>query len=138
MTQPMKSIVRFEQEAICPPRPLILPPSLLGAWQVITALLFSSLRHNMQQTLQQIIDERISFLQEQISLYNKPEENRTFKLQIDAIRFAADNIEELEAIIWEKKALLKNTNDVFEFDRLSAELEGVEWLQRQISRLVWG
>jgi hypothetical protein len=92
----------------------------------------------LQQTLQQIIDERISFLREQINLYNKPEENRTFQLQIDAIRFAADNIEELEAIIWEKKALLKRSEDVYEFDRLSAELEGVEWLQRQISRLVWG
>jgi hypothetical protein len=117
---------------------IIIPPSPYSARQVITTVLSSSLRYNMQQTLQQIIDERISFLQEQINLYNKPEENRTFKLQIDAIRSAADNIEELEAIIWEKKALLKNTNDVFEFDRLSAELEGVEWLQRQISRLVWG
>jgi hypothetical protein len=46
--------------------------------------------------------------------------------------------EEVEAIIAEKKALLKNSNDVHEFDRLSAELEGLEWLQRQIARLFWG
>jgi hypothetical protein len=94
------------------------------------------------QTLQQIVDERISFLKEQINPCNKPEENRTFQLQIDAIRSASaayDDIgEEVEAIIAEKKALLKNTNDVFEFDRLSAELEGLEWLQRQIARLFWG
>ena len=96
------------------------------------------------QTLQQIIDERISFLKEQINPQNKSEENRTFQLQIDAIRSAAvaaavdDNIEEVEAIIAEKKALLKNSKDVYEFDRISAELEGLEWLQRQISRLVWG
>ena len=90
-------------------------------------------------TLQQIIDERISFLKEQINPQNKTEENKTFQLQIDAIRSVDDyDIEEIDAIIAEKKALLKNSNDVYEFDRLSAELEGLEWLQRQISRLVWG
>ena len=97
------------------------------------------------QTLQQIIGERISFLKEQINPQNKPEENKTFQLQIEAIRYAADaadaaadDIEEVEAIIAEKKALLKKSEDVYEFDRLSAELEGLEWLQRQIARLVWG
>ncbi len=77
---------------------------------------------------------------------NKPEENRTFQLQIDAIRSAVaaaaavddENIEEVETMIAEKKALLKKSEDVYEFDRISAELEGLEWLQRQISRLVWG
>jgi phosphoserine aminotransferase len=44
---------------------------------------------DMQQTLQQIIDERISFLKEQINPQNKSEENRTFQLQIDAIRSAS-------------------------------------------------
>jgi phosphoserine aminotransferase len=101
----------------------------------------------MQQTLQQVVDERISFLKEQINPQNKSEENKTFQLQIDAIRSAVaaaaivdddNNIEEVEAIIAEKKALLKKSEDVYEFDRLSAELEGLEWLQRQISRLVWG
>ena len=90
-------------------------------------------------TLQQIVDERISFLKEQINPQNKAEENKTFQLQIDAIRSAAaDDIEEVEAIIAEKKTLLKNSNDVYEFDRLSAELEALEWLQRQIARLLWG
>lgn len=98
----------------------------------------------MQQTLQQVVDERISFLKEQISPLNKPDENKTFQLQIDAIRSAVDaavddnDIEEVEAMIAEKKALLKKSEDVYEFDRLSAELEGLEWLQRQIARLVWG
>jgi hypothetical protein len=98
----------------------------------------------MQQTLQQVVDERISFLKEQINPRNKPEENKTFQLQMDTIRSAAsavadaDDIEVVEAIIAEKKALLKNSNDVYEFDRLSAELEGLEWLQRQIVRLFWG
>jgi hypothetical protein len=91
------------------------------------------------QTLQQIIDERISFLKEQINPNNKAEENKTFQLQIDAIRSAAaDDIEEVETIITEKKALLKNSQDVYETERLFAELEGLEWLQRQIARLFWG
>jgi hypothetical protein len=88
----------------------------------------------MQQTLKQIIDERISFLKEQINPHNKAEENKTFQLQIDAVRSAADDIEEVEAIIAEKKELLKNSKDVYETDRLFAELEGLEWLQRQIAR----
>ena len=98
----------------------------------------------MQQTLQQIIDERISFLKEQINPQNKSEENRTSQLQMDAIRSASaavandDDIEAVEAMIAEKKALLKNSNDIYEFDMLSAELEGLEWLQRQITRLYWG
>jgi hypothetical protein len=87
-------------------------------------------------TLQQIIDERISFLKEQINPQNKPEENKTFQLQIDVIRSAASDydIEEVESIIAEKKTLLKNSKDVYETDRLFAELEGLEWLQRQIAR----
>jgi hypothetical protein len=94
---------------------------------------------DMQQTLQQLIDERISFLKEQINLQNKAEENKTFQLQIDAIRSAtSDNIEEVESIIAEKKTLLKNSKDVDETDILFAELEGLEWLQRQIARFSLG
>jgi hypothetical protein len=87
-------------------------------------------------TLQQIIDERISFLKEQINHdENKPEVNKTFQLQIDAIRSAAaDDIEKVESIILQKKTVLKNSKDVHESDRLFAELDGLEWLQRQIAR----
>ena len=85
-------------------------------------------------TLQQIIDERISFLKEQINQDNKPEVNSTFQLQIDAIRSVDDDIEKVEFIMQEKKALLKNSKDVHESDRLFAELDGLEWLQRQRAR----
>jgi len=86
-------------------------------------------------TLRQIIDERISFLKEQINQGNKLEVNSTFQLQIDAIRSVDDHdIEKVEFIIKEKKALLKNSNDVHESDRLFAELDGLEWLQRLIER----
>ena len=85
--------------------------------------------------LQQIIDERISFLKEQINPQNRPEVNKTFQIQIDAIRCVDDvDIEKVESIILEKKALLKENTDVHESERLFAELDGLEWLQRQIAR----
>jgi hypothetical protein len=50
-------------------------------------------------TLQQMIDERISFLKEQINPENKTEVNSTFQLQIDAIRSVDDHdIEKVEFI----------------------------------------
>ena len=85
----------------------------------------------MITTLQQEIDERISFLKEQINQGNKPEVNKTFQLQIEAISSVNDNIELIESIILQKRALLKNSKDVHESDRLFAELDGLEWLQRQ-------
>ena len=85
-------------------------------------------------TLQQIIDERISFLKEQINPANKPEVNKTFQLQIDAIRSAAaNNIEKVESLILQKNEQLKNSKNVYESDRIFAELDGLEWLQRQIA-----
>ena len=86
----------------------------------------------MITNLQQTINERISFLKEQINHENKPEVNSTFQLQIDAIR-SVDDIEKVESTILQKKALLKNCKDVHESDRLFAELDGLEWLQRQIA-----
>ena len=83
-------------------------------------------------TLQQIIDERVSFLKEQINPNNKSEVNKTFQLQIDAIR-SIDDMEKVESIISQKKAQLKNSRDVHESDRLFAELDAFEWLQRQIA-----
>ena len=88
----------------------------------------------MVMSLQQvIIDKRISFLKEKINHGNKPEVNKTFQIQIDAIR-SIDDIEKVESIILQKKTLLKNSKDVHESDRLLAELDGLEWLQRQIAR----
>lgn len=85
-------------------------------------------------TLKQIIYERISFLREQINPNNKPQINSTFQLQTDAIRSAVNDLEQVEAIIKQKKALLKNSKDIHESERLFSELDGLEWLQRQIAR----
>jgi hypothetical protein len=83
-------------------------------------------------TLQQIIDERISFLREQINPNNRPEINSTYQIQINAIRSAANDLENVEALVNQKKELLKNSKDIKETDRLLAELEALEWLQAQI------
>ena len=89
----------------------------------------------MITTLQQIIDERISFLKEQTNHdENKPEVKSTFQLQIDAIRSGDDDdIELIEPIILQKKALLKNSKEMHESDRLLAELDGLDWMQQQIA-----
>jgi hypothetical protein len=88
----------------------------------------------MITTLQQVIDERISFLKELINHdENKPEVNSTFQLQIYAIRSVDDDNELIEPIILQKKALLKNGKDVHELDRLLAELDGLDRAQQQIA-----
>ena len=50
--------------------------------------------------------------------------NKTFPLQIDAIR-SADDIERVESVIMQKKAQLKNSKEVRESERLFAELDGL-------------
>jgi hypothetical protein len=91
----------------------------------------------MITTLQQIIDERISFPKEQTNHdENKPEVKSTFQLQIDAIRSGDDDIELIEPIILQKKALLKNSEEMHESDRLLAELDGLDWVQQQIAVLL--
>jgi hypothetical protein len=107
------------------------PPSPRGASFIITYSRELGFTYMISTTLQQIIDERISFLKEQINHENKPEVNKTFQLQIDAIR-SVDDTEKVESIISQKKTLLKNSKDVLESDRLFAELDALEWFQRQI------
>jgi hypothetical protein len=78
----------------------------------------------MITTLQQIIHERIPLLKEQINHENKSEANKTFQIKIDAIRSVDDDdIEKVESIILQKKAILKNSKDVHESYRLFTELD---------------
>jgi hypothetical protein len=55
-------------------------------------------------------------------------------LQIYAVRSAAEDIENVESIISQKKTLLNNSKDIYESDRLFAEVVGLEWLQLQVTR----
>ncbi len=84
-------------------------------------------------TLQKTIDEKISLLKEQTNPNNKPELNNTYQIQIETIRSAADDLENVESIIKQKKEHLKNSKDIKEMDRLLAELEALEWLQQQVA-----
>jgi hypothetical protein len=99
---------------------------------IISHPLLDFVLHMVITTLQQTIDEKISFLKEQINPNNKPDLNSTFQIQIDAIRSAANDLEYVEPLIKQKKELLKNSKDIKEMDRLLAELEALEWLQAQI------
>lgn len=92
----------------------------------------------MITTLQQVTNQRISFLEDQINHENMREVNNTFQLQIDVIRSVDNDIEKVECIILQKKALLRNCKVVHESDRLFGELDGLEWLQRQIAVYSWG
>ena len=85
------------------------------------------------RTLHQGIDEKISFLKEQINPNNKPELNSMYQIQIDTIRSAAQDLEYVEVLIKQKKELLKNSKDIKEMDRLLTELESLEWLQQQVA-----
>jgi hypothetical protein len=76
-------------------------------------------------TLQQIINERISFLRYQINPNNKPEVNSTFQLQIDVIR-SVDDIANVEPPYFAKEGSTEHSKDIPETDRLLAELDALE------------
>lgn len=70
---------------------------------------------------------------------NRPQVNRTYQNQIDAIRAIDDyDLEKVESIINQKKDLLRNSKDIQETDRLLAEIDALEWLQAQIVVLTLG
>lgn len=81
-------------------------------------------------TLEEVVNERISFLREQINPSNKPVVNRTFEVQIEAIRNA--DREKIAMLILRKKKLLEVSKNIAETDMLFAEIDALEWLQRQV------
>ncbi|MFL6509897.1 MAG: hypothetical protein ACJ700_01770 [Nitrososphaera sp.] len=59
---------------------------------------------------------------EQVNQVNKPTVIKTFQIPINAIRSIDDyDIEKVEAIIKQKKALLKSSKEVHESEKLFAE-----------------
>lgn len=82
--------------------------------------------------LERTVNQRISFLMNQIDSGNPPTVNDIFQLQIDVPR----NVERerLEMFILQKKQELEHCNTIYESDRLFTELEALEWLQRQAGR----
>ena len=82
--------------------------------------------------LDNAIMERIAFLQEQIRPENKKQTNDTFRLQIEILQSA--DLEKLDKSILMRKEHLKLCRDLREADRLFAEIDALEWLQRQARR----
>jgi hypothetical protein len=90
-------------------------------------------------TLTQIIDEKISLLEELMNRKNRQEVNNTYQTQIDAIRSIDDyNLQKLESIILQKKELLIISKDIEETERLLTEIDALEWLHAQIVVLTLG
>jgi hypothetical protein len=61
-------------------------------------------------------------------------ENLTFQIQIDVHRNA--DRERIALLILQKLKQLGNARTICESDALFAELEGLEWLQRQVAKPV--
>jgi hypothetical protein len=80
--------------------------------------------------LEKVINERVSFLKEQINPQNKPLVNRAFEIQIETIRSA--NTEGVAIQILRKQKQLENAKDTASLEELYTELEALEWLQRQV------
>lgn len=88
----------------------------------------------MSTALDDIIIERIGFLQEQLDVEDNPAYIRTIRAQIWVLQTAQlDRLDELIAI---RRKDLEASKNVFETDRLFAELEALEWLQRQAQKRV--
>ena len=87
----------------------------------------------MSTVLDDVIQDRISFLQEQLGAEDDPAYIRTFQAQIKVLQNAQlDRLPELIAI---RRNDLKSCKSVIETDKIFAELEALEWLQRQAQRL---
>ena len=80
--------------------------------------------------LENAINERISFLKEQINPQNKPLVNKAFEVQIETLRNA--DTEKIALLILQRQKLLESAKSVDVIERLYTELEALEWLQRQI------
>jgi len=81
-------------------------------------------------SLEETVNERISFLKEQITPSNRAIENETFQMQIDILRNA--DRERVALFILQKQKQLETCKNIHESDRLFTELEALEWLQRQV------
>jgi len=81
--------------------------------------------------LDQEINERVSFLKEQINPQNKPLVNQAFEIQIETLG-NTDYRERVALVILQKKKQLENAKDTESIERLYTELEALEWLQRQV------
>jgi hypothetical protein len=79
-------------------------------------------------SLEQDINERVSFLKEQINPQNKPLVNHAFEIQIATIRNA--DTEKVALRILQKEKQIENARDMEPIETLYTELEALEALHR--------
>jgi len=84
----------------------------------------------MSGTVYDAITQRIDFLQQQLAGEDDPAYIRTFITQIRVLRTA--QIDRLAELIDLRKTDLMTCANVIQADMILAELEALEWLQRQV------
>ena len=84
--------------------------------------------------LKEAIDERVSFLKEQINPAHNELFNASFQAQIEMLRNA--DHEKVAIMILQKKKQLEACKDIKSIELLYAELEALEWLQREVVRRI--
>jgi hypothetical protein len=88
----------------------------------------------MSTALDDAIIQRISFLREALLVEHKLDNMRTFQAQIRILQTAQlDRIDELIKI---RRTDLKASKTVADADRLFAEIDALEWLQRQAKKRI--
>ena len=83
----------------------------------------------MSTAIDDAIIQRISFLREALLIEHKLDNMRTFQAQIRILQTA--QLDRLDELIKIRRTDLQVCKNVFDADRLFAELEAPEWLQRQ-------
>jgi len=71
------------------------------------------------------------FLQERLSIETNPSYRRTFDLQLKVLQNA--QIDKLDELVAVRRADLKACKALTDADSVFAELEALEWLQRQVT-----
>jgi hypothetical protein len=84
--------------------------------------------------LKEAIDERVSFLKEQISPDQKEIFNTSFQAQIEVLRNA--DPEKVALYILQKKKQMESCKDLAKFEILYSEIEALEWLQCEVVRRI--
>jgi len=86
----------------------------------------------MKMSIDEAIVQRITFLKDQLACEDDPAYIRTFLTQVKTLQTVQiDTLDELIAI---RKIDLKNCVDVVQADMIYAELDVLEWLQRQVMK----
>lgn len=84
--------------------------------------------------LKEVINERVSFLKEQISPDQKEIVNASFEAQINLLRNC--DPEKAAFLILLRKKELETCRDLGKLEILYSEIDILEWLQREVNRRI--